>query len=208
MNLVWIKAHVGHTGNELADKLAKEGTIAESITEIRTPGIIIKNKLKDEFIARWNEDWQQYKHARQTKQFITEHNAVRSKEFYKLSRIKLGTIVRVITGHNNLGYHMSKMVPGFGGGCRFCEETTETFVHFLTDCPKFSEVRGDTFLTRTLEMSQLTEIKTADLIAFAEHPEIADALLMYGDFDGGGSQEGRIDEEGNARVNLTDCSED
>ena len=35
--LVWIKAHVGHVGNEAADQLAKQGTVSEKSIKIGIP---------------------------------------------------------------------------------------------------------------------------------------------------------------------------
>ena len=53
----------------------------------------------------------------------------------QLTRFQLGRYIRIITGHNNLLYHRSNINPDINPMCRFCNETQETFIHFISDCP-------------------------------------------------------------------------
>jgi hypothetical protein len=74
----WTKAHVGHEGNEKADKLAKAGTSKITYaTEpiIPVPKAWVRNKIKTYINSEWTNRWSGITEARQTKIFFPTPNA-------------------------------------------------------------------------------------------------------------------------------------
>ncbi len=60
VTLKWIKAHVGHIGNERADEAATKGALEVSLETEDTPVLslkIVKNNLRAGFLKSWQERW-------------------------------------------------------------------------------------------------------------------------------------------------------
>ena len=168
LNLVWIKAHVGHEGNEAADGLAKQATTMIQTNEFPLPQNLTKTHIGEKIYEEWNKQWSQEPTCRQTRQFIKQVNPSRSKNTLKLARSQLTLLVGLITGHNNLAYHASKEDPDIFPMCCMCGENLETFHHFATECPSLRESRNTVFLDKKIEDTW----KPEDLLEFARIPAI------------------------------------
>jgi ribonuclease HI len=184
LRIVWIKAHNGNTWNCLADDLAKEGTMLDDVTHPSIPIPIshIKSSLDLEIRLKWKSYWHKYPHARQSKIFIKESIPLKAKAMYNMGRFKLGTLARVITGHNALLYHRHNIDPENNSPlCRYCtEQEMETFSHLILDCPRFENFKRTIFTSLPFEPPEIWE--PSQLLEFAEHPEIEPALNGF--FDG------------------------
>ena len=123
----------------------------------------------------WENKWRHYKHCRQTKNFYPKPCKAIHKESNKLSRSSLSTLIKIVTGQNNLNYLTSIIHPGHTDQCRFCEEEEETFIHLLNECPVFREERLT--LLKGSVVVDTVEWKPQTLIKFARHPDIEDALI-------------------------------
>ena len=145
LTIVWIKAHVGHEGNEGADILAKGSTELKYTIETPQPNITVKNYIKEKIFDEWTNRWSNEPTCRQTKLFFPKPSSEKSKKIMKLARSQLSRLVEITTGHNSLAYHASKQDPSIDPLCSLCEESTETFFHFITECPRLRETRVDIF---------------------------------------------------------------
>jgi len=69
---LWIKAHAGTFGNEMADFLDKEAASNKDIPVIfdRIPKTTLYSELEEEATLKWQEEWERCNKAAVTKQFF------------------------------------------------------------------------------------------------------------------------------------------
>ena len=151
VTLVWIPAHKGHEGNERADALAKMGSREEDesrLLKVNKPSATRKTQVRDRVYEEWQKEWADSKIANHTKSFYRGPDRSKARFVYKLARLELGRFVRIITGHNNLGFFQNKIGLSNQRGCRLCGEGDETIMHLLHDCPRLTSARTDIFLDK------------------------------------------------------------
>jgi hypothetical protein len=70
ITFTWIQAHVGHYGNELADKLAKEAARKDTVSYNRIPICEIAQQLREKGLKKWQMQWDRTTKALATKEFF------------------------------------------------------------------------------------------------------------------------------------------
>ena len=91
--LVWIKAHVGHAGNEAADDLAKQGTVSEKSVKIGIPHCEMKRLIEEMIRKKWNAEWNEYEEGKHSKEFLTGNDKNKAKKLLELFRyVSLDTL--------------------------------------------------------------------------------------------------------------------
>ena len=105
LEICWIKAHIGHEGNERADQLAREAVKCSAI-RLKTPPSwsTYKQEIKEIFYTEWEHRWTADNAYRTTKNFFPRPHSIKSKTILHLKRNEIKTLVEVITGQNNLNY--------------------------------------------------------------------------------------------------------
>jgi hypothetical protein len=101
----WIKAHMGHKGNELADQLAKEAANNKNEDECynRFPKSAVISGLKDQGLKQWQNEW-----VRTTKGAITESFFPKIVDRMKLTINATPNFTTMVTGHGNIKTYLHK----------------------------------------------------------------------------------------------------
>ena len=134
----------------------------------------IKQIVEDYIYKEWKIAWQAYPGCRQTKFFYPGPSKQQYLQTSRLARMQLMLLIQIITGQNKLNYLTSKINKYQSELCRFCEEESETFIHILSECPVFINLRQEIFGQRAF--TQLDTWKPCQLLKFAQQPQIYEAL--------------------------------
>ena len=125
VSLQWVPAHVGLTGNETADRLAKIGSQAP-----QTQNHVTYREEKTLLRSRYNGDRKKENGGYQA----------HLDPIWRLEQAQQTTIFRLSTGHCNLSAHLERM--GISDtSLSECRQSGQTPDHVLQSCPKYAERR-------------------------------------------------------------------
>jgi ribonuclease HI len=142
----WIKAHVGHVGNEKADQLAKLGTqkLSYHVEPIIPVSLTwIKSKIRTYLYKEWTLRWQSLSEARQTKIFFPTPNPKISKQLLAYDKPTCGKLFRWISGHSFHRYHnhLTNPTEFSDPKCRTCGQDKEETNHLFAYCTSLAQPR-------------------------------------------------------------------
>ena len=139
INFYWCRSHTGIPGNEIADQLAKEATaLNTAVVYDRFPLTLAKYEVRKNTFESWNTRYLSAENGQHTKKFIEDvYSATRL-----FSKVKptFGT-TQMVTGHSFAKNFLNKINRSPTIEC-FCDGiTTQTVLHLLYDCSRFSTER-------------------------------------------------------------------
>ena len=181
INIRWVKAHVGHEGNERADLLAKEA-LAKPIAGDQPPiaEVLIKSKIATLFQAKWKTEWDEYApEGRQTRHFFPHGPRPKfAHEVLNSGRPAYSTLCQLITGHNYMNRHqhiidVANRRQGDGPDCTLCNEGPMSSQHILGECAALNSIRQKHFQQLQLEPPFNNLAKSA-LVGFCREAPITE----------------------------------
>ena len=180
VEIKWVKSHCNIKGNEIADTLAKSGTKKMEEEIIPLPRRMALNLIEEATKKLWNQRWKNSDHCRQTKQWFPVTNSAKSKMLVKMDRKQLSSCIELITGHNRLRYHESRMSNEVNPLCREGCKVDETSWHIICECPAFWKLRAEVFNTYH-EISAPLEWSVKQLMTLVRNPQVI--KLLQGEQD-------------------------
>ena len=171
VKITWIPGHSGHMGNEVADRLAKRGTVMKTQgpwCSIPVAEAVVNMEIKTKIKKMWQEKWTGLTKCRQTKMMLPNASNNLWRQLSKHPRKKMNLITQLYTGHNTLKRHLNVMSIEDDGRCNQCEEddTEETVEHYLTDCPAFARNRHHTLGNIVLNSNELPNLSLDKILKF------------------------------------------
>ena len=182
----WVPGHEGHSGNELADKLANIrsqkpnlGLEAEAHL-LHKPLSYFKTKIQAHIRKAVNKRWQDCNISNNTKNLVSPILSanLHGQQLFNLNSELLKPLTKLITGHNNLNHYRNKINNTVSPTCSYCEEDThETALHLICECTRFSTTRIQTFgktpITITDAISHIKKSKDKNLTTLLKFVDIS-----------------------------------
>lgn len=137
VRFVWVPAHIGVEGNEMADKVAKRALRNErKQISVKMSKLEAKSVIKEQIIKKWQEEWNRGKKGRylyKNKPWVGGSGTVGR------NRREESIMTRLRTGHTGLN---SSLAGKHGDGkSAYCGEE-ETVDHVLLHCGRYRSERG------------------------------------------------------------------
>ena len=170
VTLAWVPGHRGNSGNEEADKLARQASAAPLLG--REPTLRIAKCSLREAIKNWTEmqhlrAWINLPCLRYGKLFIGGTCKMRADDILKLGRHQIKMVIAIYTVHAAVRGHLYTM--GLFDGepiCRFCGMETETLQHIICCCEAMACQRYNVFGRPTVEPKDISTPSMRDLCLF------------------------------------------
>ncbi len=133
----WVKAHEGTVGNELADALAKRGTI--TVSQGCEPWLPISNdKIRQSITSHidkmWQNRWNRESTCKVARAFLPQVDRTRLNQVKRESVLNLQLMMAILTNHGFFGAHLNKLNKDYDPTCGLCHREKETSHHIYSNC--------------------------------------------------------------------------
>jgi len=172
VTLTWLPGHWGISGNEEADKLARQTSAMPLLgpeLALGIPKCSVREAIKNWTAVQHLRAWINLPYLRHGKLFIGRPCKKKTDNLLKLSRHQLKMVTAIYTGHTPVRGHLYTM--GLFDGdpiCRFCGMETETVQHIIFCCEVMTRQCYNAFGRPTVEPKDICTASVRDLCLFIE----------------------------------------
>jgi len=174
VHITWIPGHNGHEGNEMADRLAKQGSENAYIGPEPACGIpksLINLELRD-----WEKEknlayWNSLRGLRQSKRLMGSTTG-QCGILKNKSKSQIRILTGLLTGHGKLNYHLKKIGLTQDDTCRLCQEDIETSEHVLCECEALARTRLLSLDRPFLRARDVHQLNPEDILRFARNSSL------------------------------------
>jgi hypothetical protein len=172
VGLYWVPGHAGVRGNEIADMLARSGSVQRFVGPEPFLGVSsqnIRGKIKcwmeKQHLALWRGPCST---QRQAWELISGPNLATGARLLSFNRTQSMVVIGQLTGHNTLRRHLYIMGLSNNPICRKCGTEEETSGHSLRECEALASLRYTYLGSFFLDPEDITVLDMGATWNFAE----------------------------------------
>ena len=174
INFVWVKAHVGIIGNEVADTLAKDAATQHTSSAYNNfPISLAKRIIRQKAVNEWATEYANATQGSMTRKWFPTLNDAES---FRSLMTPSFEMTQILTGHGFNKTNLKRFHITTDDKCP-CDATTEqTIEHLIKECPKYSAAR----FAYTASLSSDTnpfDLKTPDIDAIGRFKEFVEGVI-------------------------------